>query len=171
MGELHSSSAALFNGYLNVPVEQTPGLRDGWFSAGDLARQDEDGYVYIVGRRDDKIITGGLNVYPREIEDVLVAQPGVDEAVVHGVPDDDWGEAVVAAVTLRPGSPVAVSDLQEACRRTLARYKVPKDVVVLPAMPRNAAGKILRREVVAASAVLRAERVVQQDAADGGTRP
>ena len=171
VGELHSSSPALFNGYLHVPLDETPGLRGAWFSAGDLARQDADGYVSIVGRRDDKIITGGLNVYPREIEDVLMAHPGVDEAVVHGAPDDDWGEAVVAAVTLRPGSAVSQSELQERCRQSLARYKVPKDVIVLPSMPRNAAGKILRREVVATSAAVRAERIVQQDAADRETRP
>lgn len=149
VGELYCSTPAMFSGYLHVPWEETPGMRDGWFTAGDLARQDEDGYVYIVGRRDDKIITGGLNVYPREIEDVLMAHPAVEDAIVYGVPDETWGESVVAAVTLHAGAVVTQEELRSTCAAALARYKIPKELVVVPAMPRNATGKILRRDVPA----------------------
>lgn len=147
VGELYSSSPALFNGYLHMPLATTPGLRDGWFSAGDLAKRDSEHYLYIVGRRDDKIITGGLNVYPREVEDALMSHPAVEEAAVFGLPDERWGEAVHAVVTLKDGKTVSTEALTEHCRSHLARYKVPKGITVLHQLPKNAAGKVVRREL------------------------
>ena len=127
-------------------------LRDGWFSAGDLARQDEEGYLYLVDRKDDKIITGGLNVFPREVEEVLVRHPMVGEASVFGVTDERWGETIHAVVTGAPGAdPVDADAVLAYCRAELSSYKVPKVVEQVDGLPRNAAGKILRR-------VLREER-------------
>jgi acyl-CoA synthetase (AMP-forming)/AMP-acid ligase II len=144
VGELWSSGPALFNGYIGVPLDQIPGLRDGWFCAGDLARRDAQGYLYIVGRRHDLIITGGLNVYPREVEDALRQHPAVEDAAIFASADERWGEAVHAAVTLHTGHTVTAEDLQQHCRERLARYKVPKAVTVLDELPRTATGKVLR---------------------------
>ncbi len=148
VGELFSRSPYLFNGYWRRAEETTKAFRDSWFSAGDMARQDEEGYVYLVDRKDDKIISGGVNIYPREIEEVLVRHPAVAEAAVFGVPDDYWGEAVHAVVALREGPPVAADELLAFCAdRALARFKLPKRIDFVDALPKNAAGKILRREL------------------------
>lgn len=147
VGELFSHSPYLFNGYWKQPEVTQAALRDGWFSAGDLAVFDEERYVYLVDRKNDVIISGGVNIYPREIEEVLMAHPAVAEAAVVGVKDEYWGEAVVAFVSPRPHHEVVPADLLAFCSRTLARYKLPKQVRFLPALPRNAAGKVLRREL------------------------
>lgn len=150
VGELFSRSPYLFVGYQGRPEATAATLRDGWFSAGDLARQDEEGYIYLVDRKGDKIITGGLNVFPREVEEVLVRHPGVGEAAVFGVTDARWGEAIQAVVTAGSSSFDAEAVLAY-CRENLSGYKVPKSVELVDELPRNAAGKILRR-------VLRDER-------------
>jgi long-chain acyl-CoA synthetase len=148
VGELFSRSPYLFNGYWRRPDETAKGFRDGWFSAGDMARQDEEGYVYLVDRKNDKIISGGVNIYPREVEEVLVRHPAVAEAAVFGVPDDYWGEAVHAVVALREGRAAGAEELVAFCAdRELARFKLPKEIDFVPALPKNAAGKILRREL------------------------
>jgi long-chain acyl-CoA synthetase len=116
-------------------------------SAGDLARRDADGYLYIVDRRKDMVVTGGINVYPREIEEVLHRHPAVKEAAVIGVPDDRWGEALVAYVAVHAGSNVAPHDLDQHCRRTLSGYKVPKAFHYTDALPRNAGGKVLKTKL------------------------
>lgn len=147
VGELFSRSPYLFTGYQGREAATAAALRDGWFSAGDLAVRDDEGYLYLVDRKGDKIITGGLNVYPREVEEVLARHPAVDEASVFGVADERWGEAIRASVTLAPGASgrLDVEEVLAFCREQLAGYKVPKHVEVVEALPRNAGGKVLRR--------------------------
>lgn len=145
VGELFSSSPYVFNGYWNQPEEQLAAVRDGWVSAGDLARRDSDGFLYIVDRKKDVVITGGYNVYPREIEDVLQRHPVVLSAAVVGIPDEVWGEALRAFVVLRPGMNATARDLELHCRTVLAGYKIPKDFWFLDSLPRNAGGKVLKK--------------------------
>jgi len=145
VGELYSSSPYLFNGYWNQPEETAGALRDGWVTAGDLARQDDDGFYYIVDRKKDMVVTGGFNVYPREIEEVLHRHPAVVEAAVVGVPDEYFGETLRAFVVPRPGMNVVASELESHCRDTLAGYKVPKEYRFIAELPRNAGGKVLKK--------------------------
>jgi long-chain acyl-CoA synthetase len=147
VGELYSRSPFLFAGYWNQPDETAAAFRESWFTVGDLARQDEEGYLYLVDRKGDKIISGGVNIYPREVEEALARHPAVVEVAVFGIPDEHWGEAVRAAVSLRPGAVVSEQELIDFCGDQIADYKRPKHVDFLEHLPRNAAGKILRREL------------------------
>ena len=147
VGELFSNSPFLFNGYWRKPEETAQAFRGGWVSVGDLARRDEEGYLYIVDRKKDMVITGGVNVYPSEIEEVLARHPDVAEVAVVGVPDKRWGERLDAFVTLRPGATLRHDQLARYCDGRLARFKVPKKLVTLSELPRNAAGKILKSEL------------------------
>ena len=147
VGELYSRSPFLFAGYWNQPDETAAAFRDSWFTVGDLARQDEEGYLYLVDRKGDKIISGGVNIYPREVEEALARHPAVVEVAVFGIPDEHWGEAVRAAVSLQPGAAVSEQELIDFCGDQIADYKRPKHVDFLEHLPRNAAGKILRREL------------------------
>ena len=147
VGELYSDSPYLFNGYWGRPADTTAAMRDGWFSAGDLARMDEEGFVYLVDRKHDLIITGGVNVYPREIEEALFRHTAIRDAAVVGTPDDYWGEAIQAFVVAAPGSALGATEVIEHCRRHLAPHKLPKQVRFVEALPRNAAGKVLKREL------------------------
>ena len=147
VGELAVASPYLFAGYLNLPELTARAMSGDWFVTGDLARIDDEGYVYIVDRKNDMIISGGENVYPREVEEVLLAQPAVAEAAVVGQPHAYWGEAVTAYVVVRPGATTTRDDLIAACRGALSPYKVPKELHFMPALPRNSMGKILRREL------------------------
>jgi long-chain acyl-CoA synthetase len=145
VGELHSRSPYLFNGYWNQPAQTAETLKaGGWVTAGDLARQDEDGFFYIVDRKKDMVVTGGFNVYPREIEEVLHRHPAVQEAAVIGRPDDYFGEALRAFVVFRAGSGATPAELEAHCRVDLAGYKVPKEFVPIGSLPRNAGGKVLK---------------------------
>lgn len=145
VGELAVASPYQFAGYLNLPQETARAIRGDWFVTGDLARLDEEGYVYIVDRKNDMIISGGENVYPREVEEILLAHPAVAECGVTGAPHAHWGEAVTAFVALRPGMEATAEDLMAACRERLSPYKVPKEIRFVPALPRNTMGKVLRR--------------------------
>jgi o-succinylbenzoate---CoA ligase len=118
---------------------------DGWLRTGDLGRLDAEGYLYVLDRRDDLIISGGENVYPAEVEAVLLAHPGVAEAGVIGVPDAQWGRTVAAFVVL--AQPCSPAELIAFCRARLAPYKVPRTIEFREALPRNAAGKLLRRDL------------------------
>jgi acyl-CoA synthetase (AMP-forming)/AMP-acid ligase II len=118
---------------------------DGWIRTRDLARLDDRGYLTLVDRSSDMIITGGYNVYPREVEEALLAHPAVTGAAVVGAPDDTWVEAVTAFVTLRPGAGTSEDELRQAVRARLAGYKVPKTVQVIDAIPLSPVGKVLRR--------------------------
>src|SRR2546426_776178 len=122
-GELLVRGPNVMRGYWNKPAESAAALVDGWYRTGDVGYQDERGHVFLVDRSKDMIVTGGENVYSTEVEEVLFRHPAVREAAVFGIPDDRWGEAVVAVVHLR--SPVEVDDLLEHCRRSIAAYKVP----------------------------------------------
>jgi long-chain acyl-CoA synthetase len=147
VGELYSNAPCLFLGYWNNPAATAASMRDGWFSAGDLAWRDEDGCYYIVDRKKDMYISGGVNVYPREIEELLFRLPGVREAAVVGVPDDYWGETGKAFLVLQPGSALTADEVIAACKQTLAGYKVPRHVAYIDVLPRNAAGKVLKTEL------------------------
>lgn len=147
VGELFSNSPCLFLGYWNNPQATTAAMRDGWFSAGDLAWQDDDGCYYIVDRKKDMYITGGVNVYPREVEELLFRLPGVHEAAVIGTQDDYWGEAGKAFLVLEPGAVLSPDAVIAACKERLAGYKVPRHVAIIEKLPRNAAGKVLKTEL------------------------
>lgn len=148
VGELFSYSPYLFNGYWQRPEATVEALYDGWLTVGDLARRDDEGFLYLVDRKKDVIISGGVNIYPREIEERLQQHPEVVEVAVVGVPDEHWGEAVKAYVVLRRGcQDVDAQTLHAHCEGSLARYKLPKSFVFVDSLPRNAAGKILKREL------------------------
>jgi len=148
VGELFSNSPCLFLGYWNNSQATTAAMRDGWFSAGDLAWQDDDdGCYYIVDRKKDMYITGGVNVYPREVEELLFRLSGVREAAVIGTPDDYWGEAGKAFLVLEPGAVLEPEAVIAACKERLAGFKVPRHVSFIDKLPRNAAGKVLKTEL------------------------
>jgi len=147
VGELWSRSPLMFSGYWRRPEAQAKAVRGGWVSAGDLARRDDEGYLYLVDRKDDMIISGGENVYPREIEEVLLRHPAVQEAAVIGLPHEYWGEAITGFVHLRAGMSADEDALRRFCERHLAKWKVPKRIYLRPPLPRNSMGKVLRRLV------------------------
>lgn len=146
VGELVVQGPNVMIGYLGLPEETVAALRDGWLFTGDLARMDDEGYVYIVDRKKDMILVDGYNVYPREVEEVLYQHPAILEAAVIGIPDEVHGEAVKAFVALKE---VAVSqeDIVDFCRDKLAKYKVPRQVEFVTELPKNSTGKILRRSL------------------------
>jgi O-succinylbenzoic acid--CoA ligase len=137
----------VMQGYINRPDATAAALRDGWLHTGDLGYVDPEGYLYVVSRRTDLIISGGENVYPAEIEAALLAHPSVEEAAVVGLADAGWGQVPVAAVKLRPDAAVNEQTLLEFCRSRLARYKLPAAIRFVDVLPRNAAGKLLRGQV------------------------
>ncbi len=139
---VHLSSDEAFQGYWNRPDADAKAIRDGWYHTGDTGRLDEDGDLWIDGRLDDMIVSGGENIHPLEVEDVLAGHPGVTEVAVIGAPDDRWGHRVVAIVV---GTATA-DDLDAHCLASpLARFKRPREYRFVPALPKSAAGKILRR--------------------------
>jgi fatty-acyl-CoA synthase len=135
-------------GYWNKP-EATAAVCDqsGWFRSGDAAVRDEDGYLTIVDRMKDMFISGGENVYPAEIENVLYEHPAIRDVAVLGVPDERWGEVGRAYVVVRPGETVDQAEIERFLDGRLARYKVPKSVVTVDQLPRNASGKLLKKEL------------------------
>jgi long-chain acyl-CoA synthetase len=162
VGELVVKGPQVMKGYWNQPAETAEVLRDGWLYTGDLARMDEDGYFYIVERKKDLILSGGFNIYPREVEEVLYQHPKVLEAAVVGVPDAVRGERVKAFVVLKPGQTATGPEIIRFCRERLAPYKVPRAVVFGDALPKSLAGKVLRR-------ALREEEAALGVPADSGT--
>jgi O-succinylbenzoic acid--CoA ligase len=147
VGEILVRGPTVMRGYINRPEQTMLALRDGWLHTGDLGYLDADGYLYVVSRRHDLIISGGENIYPAEIESVLLAHPAVEEAAVVGLPDARWGNLPVAAVKLRDGMAASEAELIDFCRERLAGYKVPKQMRFAATLPRNAAGKLLRDEI------------------------
>jgi len=145
VGEIFIKTPSLFDGYFNDPQKTAAAFNDGWCTLGDLGRIDDEGYLYIVDRIKDVIKSGGVNIYPSEIEEVLLTYPDVMEVAVIGIPDDRWGEAVHAIVMMQPNVLLDVPALMAHCREKLADYKLPKSVEVRCDMPRSAAGKILKR--------------------------
>jgi acyl-CoA synthetase (AMP-forming)/AMP-acid ligase II len=147
IGEILVKGPQLMRGYWNLPEASAEALQGGWMHTGDAAVMDEEGYVYIQDRVKDMIVSGGENVYPREIEDVLFRHPAVADAAVIGVPDTQWGEAVKAIVVLRAGASATEAELVEHCRAQLASYKRPRSVDFIAELPRNPSGKVLKREL------------------------
>jgi fatty-acyl-CoA synthase len=151
-GELVVRGPNVFAGYWRNPEATAAAFADGWLLTGDLAQRDDEGYYRIVGRLKDLVISGGENVYPAEIEDVLHAHPAISEAAVVGVPDERWGEVCVAFVVLRPGQELDERAVLGWCGERLARFKVPKAVHVVDQLPRSAMGKVLKDDLRAAAA-------------------
>jgi long-chain acyl-CoA synthetase len=147
IGEIAVKGPNVMRGYLNHPRETKETIRGGWLFTGDIGKMDEDGYIYILDRKKDMILFHGMNVYPREIEEVLYGHPAVVEAAVVGKPDTHRGEIPVAFVSLRNGEDLRPADLIRFCRRSLAAYKVPHTIRVLDKLPRTATGKILKRDL------------------------
>lgn len=146
-GEIQVKGPTIFREYWNLPQASAEVLQDGWFKTGDLARRDEHGFYYIVDRKKDLIISGGINVYPREVEEVIYTHPSVMDCAVIGVDDEKWGETVKAVITLKPGKQVTESEIVDLCRKNLASYKKPTSVSIIEEMPRTASGKILKRRL------------------------
>jgi len=142
VGELLIRSDSVMSGYWNRPDATEQALRSGWLHSGDMGRMDENGYIYIVDRKNDLIISGGENVYPAEVENFISAHPEVIEVAVIGVPDDSWVEAVKAIVAVRPGSNLEEADIIEFCRGKLGSFKIPKSVEFMDALPRTPTGKV-----------------------------
>jgi acyl-CoA synthetase (AMP-forming)/AMP-acid ligase II len=134
-------------GYWRDPQATALTLRNGWLHTGDLGYLDEQGYLFLMDRSKDLIISGGENIYPREIEEVLVQHPTVDEVAVIGVPDPEWGESVKAVVALMPGCSVTPEELIDFCRGHIASYKKPRSIDFIAEIPKNNYGKIVKHEL------------------------
>jgi long-chain acyl-CoA synthetase len=145
MGELVIKGPQVMKGYWNMPEETAVTLRDGWLYTGDIAKVDEEGYLYIVDRKKDLIIASGYNIYPRDVEEVLYEHPAVQEAVVFGVPDAYRGESVKAVLVLKNNKKASEREIIEYCRANLSAYKVPLFVEFREELPKTNVGKILRR--------------------------
>ncbi len=143
-GELTLRGAQVFSGYFERPQETEEVLRDGWLWTGDLASVDEDGFFYIRGRRKDMYVSGGENVYPKEVEDALYELDGIVECAVVGIPDPQWGETGLAAIVLAPGKTWDRDRLTRELKMRLAGYKVPREFVFMNELPKNAAGKVMK---------------------------
>lgn len=146
-GDLYVRSSATFDNYYKADQKYEESKLGEWLTVGDIAYRDEEGFYYICDRRTDMIISGGVNIYPAEIEAVLTAHPAVADVAVFGIPSAEWGEAVHAAVVVYPGSDVTDEDLQTHCREHLASYKVPRSLDRIEEIPRNPSGKVLKRQL------------------------
>ena len=147
MGEIIVRSNHIMLEYFHKPEDTKDALDKGWLHTGDLGHYDENGYIYIVDRKKDMVITGGENVYPREIEEVLYRHPAVLEAAVIGVPDPYWVERVHAVIVLKKGEKTTPEEIMTFCKKQMAGYKTPKSVEFVEVLPKNAAGKIMKREL------------------------
>jgi long-chain acyl-CoA synthetase len=153
VGEIGIRGHNVMKGYWGRPDGTAEAIQDGWFRTGDLARQDDDGFFYIVDRKKELIIRGGFNVYPREIEEVLYEHPAVLEVAVIGLPDPTHGEQVGAAVVLSSGGSATPDELREYVKQRVASYKYPRSVWLTDELPKGPTGKILKRMVVPPSEV------------------
>jgi acyl-CoA synthetase (AMP-forming)/AMP-acid ligase II len=147
IGEIAVRGPQLMRGYWNLPEASAEALRGGWMHTGDAGVLDDEGFLYVQDRTKDMIVSGGENVYPREVEDVLFQHPAVADAAVIGVPDAKWGEAVKAIVVQKPGQSVAADELMKFCDGRLAGYKRPRSVDFVDALPRNPSGKVLKKDL------------------------
>jgi len=148
VGELVVKGPMLMKGYHNNPEATRERIRDGWFYTGDLCKKDEDGFYYHLGRKDDMIIVGGLNVYPAEVEQVLREHPMVKEVGVVGIPHRDRGKVIKAVVVVKPGCEITKKEIISYCRQRLASFKIPKVVEFWNKLPKSSTGKIARRELI-----------------------
>jgi fatty-acyl-CoA synthase len=147
VGELYARNSTLISGYHNNAEATQSSLREGFFSVGDMGRLDGDGYYFLESRKHDMVISGGVNIYPREIEDLLHTHPAILEAAVVGVPDPEWGETLRAFIVVRHGQDISEGEVIDFCRSGLADFKRPRKVTFLAELPRNPTGKILKREL------------------------
>jgi len=148
VGEIVYRGPMVMKEYWNNPVATAEAFRGGWFHSGDLVRRDDEGYVYVVDRKKDMIISGGENIYCAELENVVADHPKVAEVAVIGVPDERWGETPVAVVVARdPAEPPTTDEIRAFCRERLAGYKLPRRTVTVDSLPRNAGGKVLKTEL------------------------
>ena len=147
VGEIIVSSRHLMKGYWNKPEETKKAIINGWLHTGDIGRYDEDGYIYIVDRKNDMIISGGENIYPREVEEVLYKHKDVLECAVFGIPDPKWVETVHAVVSLKKDFTCNTEDLIEFCKSNIARYKAPKSIEIVDEIPKGGTGKIDKRKL------------------------
>jgi len=147
VGEIVARSDRMMKGYWRMPEATAEAIEDGWLHTGDVGRMDEDGYIYLVDRKKDMIISGGENIYSREVEEVLYTHPAVLEAAVVGVPDEKWGEAVKAVVVLKEGAEATEEEIIDYCREHLASYKKPRSVEFRDALPKTGSGKIKKLEI------------------------
>ena len=147
MGTIAVHGPQLMREYWCDPTATATALVDGWLRTGDLGRLDECGYLTLVDRSDDVIISGGFNVYPREVEVVLEAHPAVAEAAVVGIPHEKWGRGVAAWVVCKPSASAHEQELIDFCRARLASYKKPLQITFVPTLPKSSTGKLLRREL------------------------
>jgi long-chain acyl-CoA synthetase len=146
-GEISVKSDLVMSGYINDSVATSATLRNGWLHTGDLGHLDEMGYLFITDRKNDMIISGGANIYPREVEEVIARHPSVSEVSVFGVPDAVWGEAVKAALVLSPGTYATEQDIIDFCRQNMSSYKKPQSVDFHQALPKNAYGKVEKNDL------------------------
>ncbi|RJP65744.1 MAG: long-chain-fatty-acid--CoA ligase [Candidatus Abyssobacteria bacterium SURF_17] len=146
-GEIIIRGAGVMQGYWRREEDTTRSIREGWFYTGDVGFLDEDGFLFISGRKKDIIIRGGENIAPLEVENVLMSHPAVADAAVFGIPDSKWGEIVGAAVVLRPSGETTAEELIEFCRERIASYKKPERIYFVKQLPRNAAGKVVKTEL------------------------
>ncbi|HET7872510.1 MAG TPA: AMP-binding protein, partial [Terriglobales bacterium] len=147
IGEIIARSDGVMEGYWNQPEATAAVMRGGWFHTGDMATMDENGYVLIVDRKKDIIVSGGENISSLEVEKALIAHPAVYEAAVIPVPDDRWGEVPKALIALKPGTQATEAELLAFCRDRLAHYKCPRSVEFMGALPKTGTGKILKKEL------------------------
>jgi long-chain acyl-CoA synthetase len=147
VGEIVGRSEAMTIGYWQMPEATAEKLKNGWLHTGDLGRFDEDGYVYIIERKNDMIISGGVNVYPREIEEILYTNPAVSEVSVIGLPDEHWGEVVKAVIVLKKDAIATEAEIIEFCGKHLAGFKKPKSVDFWEELPKSSTGKILKKDI------------------------
>jgi acyl-CoA synthetase (AMP-forming)/AMP-acid ligase II len=147
VGEIVYRGPSVMKEYYKNPEATAEAFKGGWFHSGDLVRQDDEGYIYVVDRKKDMIISGGHNIYPAELEEVLYTHPKILEAAVIGVPDPEWGESVKAIVVPKAGETLTEAEVIEYCKQNLASYKKPKSVELVGELPRNVTGKVLKREL------------------------
>ena len=146
-GELYVKSGNMFSTYHKAHDKFMSDRRDGWQTVGDIAYRDEEGFYYICDRKKDMIISGGVNIYPAEIEAALEAHADINDVAVFGIPDDEWGEAVHAILVLRRGANLSKDEITAYARTKLAGYKVPRSLSFMDEIPRNGSGKILKRDL------------------------
>jgi len=147
LGEVILRADNVMKGYWNLPEETAKAIKNGWLHTGDVAKMDKDGFLYILDRKKDMIISGGENIYPAEIEDFILSHPKVADVGVIGVPDEKWGESVKAIVKLKEGEELTEAELIEWCKGKIGKFKIPRSVVFSDTIPRTPTGKILKREL------------------------
>jgi acyl-CoA synthetase (AMP-forming)/AMP-acid ligase II len=147
IGDVWIKSPTLFNGYCRNQAATAEALDGAWLLTGDMGALDEDGFLSIMDRRKDMVISGGINIYPREIEEVLLRHDTVAEAAVVGVPDEQWGERLAAVIVPRSGARATAEEIAAHCRLHLGGYKVPREISFAAELPRNPAGKVMKRTI------------------------